>query len=330
MQLGIMSSINIQNRKLPRKPLYSVVISTRYNNLFGNIVEVDSKNGINSGSPCDMDNEYIYCPIKSIDVEEIKAEVYNLSVEDDESYIAEGVVSHNCTAPVYNSNILHSGVIELIALKDAKIRYTTIQNWSKNVYNLVTQRGLAYEGATIEWVDCNLGSHKTMKYPSVLLVGNHSHGEVLSLALADKNQHLDSGAKMIHMGKNTSSIIRTKSICKNGGRASYRGLVKVTKGAKNAKVKVVCDALIMDDISQTDTYPYNEIYEKQTKVEHETSVSKISESQLYYLMSKGLSEEDASSLIVAGFAEPVSKELPMEYAMELNDLIRMNMKGNVG
>ncbi len=245
----------------------------------------------------------------------------------------EGAEVHyveGCSAPTYSSEILHSGVIELIALKNSKIRYTTIQNWSKNVYNLVTQRGLAYENATVEWVDCNLGSQVTMKYPSVLLVGNHSHGEVLSIAVADGNQHLDSGGKMIHMGKNTSGIIKTKSICKNGGRTSYRGLIKVTKGATNSKDKVVCDALILDDISQTDTYPYNEIYEKQSRVEHEATVSKVSESQLYYLMSKGLTEEEASGLIVAGFIDPIAKELPMEYAVEMNELIKMSMKGSVG
>jgi len=243
---------------------------------------------------------------------------------------AEVQYVEGCSAPTYSSDILHSGVIELIALKGSRIRYTTIQNWSKNVYNLVTQRGMAYKDATIEWVDCNVGSKITMKYPSVVLVGDNSHGEVLSIALADKGQHLDSGAKMIHIGKNTSSVITTKSICKNGGRTSYRGLVKVTKGAKNAKVKVVCDALILDSDSQTDTYPYNEIYEQKTKVEHEASVSRVSESQLYYLMSRGLTQEEAGGLIVSGFIEPIAKELPMEYAMEMNDLIRMSMKGSVG
>lgn len=243
---------------------------------------------------------------------------------------AEVQYVEGCTAPSYTTDVLHSGVIEIIALKDAKVRYTTIQNWSKNVYNLVTQRGIAYENARIEWVDCNLGSKKTMKYPSVVLAGKNSHGEVLSMALADKGQHLDSGAKMIHIGKNTSSLITTKSICKNGGRVSYRGLVKVTKGAKNTKSKIICDSLIMDDESQTDTYPYNEIFEKQSRVEHEASVSKVSESQVYYLTSRGLSEEEANGLIVSGFIAPISKELPMEYAMEMNALIRASMEGSVG
>ncbi len=235
-----------------------------------------------------------------------------------------------CSAPTYSTDVLHSGVIELIALKNAKIRYTTIQNWSKNVYNLVTQRGLAYENATIEWVDCNLGSKATMKYPSVVLIGKNSHGEVLSMALADGAQHLDSGAKMIHLGSNSSSIITTKSICKNGGRTSYRGLVKVHKNAKNCKVKVACDALILDSISQTDTYPYNDIYDSSATVEHEASVSKVSETQLFYLMSRGLSKEEANALIVAGFVEPISKLLPMEYAFEMNELIKHSMEGSVG
>lgn len=243
---------------------------------------------------------------------------------------AEVQYVEGCSAPTYSDEILHSGVIELVALKGARIRYTTIQNWSKNVYNLVTQRGIAYENATIEWVDCNIGSKATMKYPSVILAGKKSHGEVLSIALADSQQHLDSGAKMIHIGSESSSIITTKSICKNGGRTSYRGLVRVTKGALNCKSKIVCDALILDNISQTDTYPYNECYENSANIEHEATVSKVSESQLYYLMSRGLTEEEASGLIVSGFIEPISKELPMEYAIEMNELIKMSMKGSVG
>ncbi|MEO6728883.1 MAG: Fe-S cluster assembly protein SufB [Candidatus Dojkabacteria bacterium] len=243
---------------------------------------------------------------------------------------AEVQYVEGCSAPQYSSDVLHSGVIELIALKGSRIRYTTIQNWAKNIYNLVTQRGLAYEDSKIEWIDCNIGSKVTMKYPSVVMVGSRARGEILSIAYADKGQHIDSGGKLIHIGKDTSGIITTKSICKNGGRTSYRGLVKVTKGAKNTKVKVVCDALILDNISQTDTYPYNEIYEKLSKVEHEASVSRVSENQLYYLMSRGITEEEAGGLIVSGFIEPIAKELPMEYAMEMNDLIKMSMKGSVG
>jgi Fe-S cluster assembly protein SufB len=243
---------------------------------------------------------------------------------------AEVTYVEGCSAPTYTTSILHSGVIELIALKNAKIRYTTIQNWSKNVYNLVTQRGLAYEGARIEWVDCNIGSKVTMKYPCVVCIGNNSHGEIISLAVADKDQHMDSGAKLIHMGKNTSGIIKTKSVCKNGGRTSYRGLVKVTKGATSARVKVACDALILDNQSQTNTYPTNLSMEKTASIEHEASISKISEDQIFYLTSRGLSEEESAGLIVSGYAESITRELPMEYAMELNELLKLSMRGSVG
>lgn len=245
--------------------------------------------------------------------------------EDSEVQYVEG-----CTAPMYTTNSLHSAVVELVALKNSRIRYTTIQNWAGNIYNLVTKRAMAMDDAVVEWVDCNLGSKVTMKYPSVILKGDRSHGEVLSIAVADKDQHQDTGAKMIHLGKNTSSLINGKSICKNGGRTSYRGLVKIPKGAKGAKAKIICDALILDPESQTDTYPYNEVYEQQSSLEHEASVSKVGEEQMHYLMSRGLSESDASALIVSGFIEPIVKELPMEYALEMNELIRMEMEGSVG
>ncbi len=235
-----------------------------------------------------------------------------------------------CTAPTYTDNSLHSAVVELIALKDARIRYTTIQNWAGNIYNLVTKRAIAEQNAIVEWVDCNLGSKVTMKYPSVILRGDNSRGEVLSIAVADKGQHQDTGAKMIHIGKNTSSLINGKSICKNGGRTTYRGKVKISKGATGAKAKVICDALILDTESRTDTYPYNEIDEPDSRLEHEASVSKLGENQLHYLMSRGLSEADASALLVSGFIEPIVKELPMEYALEMNELIRMEMEGSVG
>ncbi|MBL8015528.1 MAG: Fe-S cluster assembly protein SufB [Candidatus Doudnabacteria bacterium] len=235
-----------------------------------------------------------------------------------------------CTAPSYSTASLHSAVVELFALPGARIRYTTIQNWSSNVYNLVTKRGIADKDAIIEWIDCNLGSKVTMKYPSVILRGDNSHGEVLSIAKAEAGQHQDSGAKMIHIGRNTTSLINGKSICSNGGRTSYRGLVKINKGAKNAKAKVMCDALIFDDKSQTDTYPHNEIYEETATLEHEATVSKIGDDQLWYLMTRGVGAADASALIVSGFIEPIVRELPMEYALEMNELIRMEMEGSVG
>jgi len=235
-----------------------------------------------------------------------------------------------CTAPMYTTDSLHAAVVEIVALKGAKVRYTTIQNWSSNVYNLVTKRAIAYEDATMEWVDCNLGSKITMKYPAVLLLGKRAHGEVLSIAFADKGQIQDAGAKISRRAPDTSSLITSKSICKNGGRTSYRGLLKMTQNAKNAKSKVICDALIFDSESRTDTYPTNEIHQKHVSLEHEASVSKVSEEQLFYLTSRGLSEQEATSLIVSGFLEPVAKELPMEYAVELNALIQLNMEGSVG
>lgn len=235
-----------------------------------------------------------------------------------------------CTAPIYSSDSLHSAVVEIIVKKNARVRYTTIQNWSNNVYNLVTKRATVLANGRMEWIDCNLGSKVTMKYPSVYLLEPGAHGEVLSIALAQKSQHQDAGAKIIHRAPHTTSLIQSKSICKDGGRTSYRGLLKIVKGAKKSKSKVICDALILDNKSQTDTYPYNDIDEKDVNLGHEASVSKVNEEQLFYLMSRGLSEEDAAYLIVSGFIEPIIKELPMEYAMEMNALIQMSMAGSVG
>ncbi|MCA9383536.1 Fe-S cluster assembly protein SufB [Candidatus Dojkabacteria bacterium] len=235
-----------------------------------------------------------------------------------------------CTAPTYTTDSLHSAVVEIVCKKNSRVRYTTIQNWSSNVYNLVTKRAFAYKDAVMEWIDCNLGSKLTMKYPSVYLLEPGAHGEVLSIALAGKGQHQDAGAKMIHRAPNTSSVINSKSICKDGGRTSYRGLLHMVKGAKQSKSTVICDALILDNQSQTDTYPYNVINEKQVTLGHEASVSKVNEEQLFYLMSRGLSEEEAAGLIVSGFIEPIVKELPMEYAVEMNALIQMSMAGSVG
>jgi Fe-S cluster assembly protein SufB len=235
-----------------------------------------------------------------------------------------------CTAPVYSSDSLHSAVVELIAQPGAHIRYTTIQNWSKNVYNLVTKRAMAYEDAKVEWVDGNLGSKLTMKYPSIYLMGPRAHGEVLSIAFAGEDQHQDAGAKMVHAAPDTSSIIVSKSISKNGGRTSYRGLVKVYPGATNVKSSVRCDALLMDEASRSDTYPTMEIDEKNVTIEHEATVSKVGEEQLFYLMSRGLTETEATTMIVNGFFEPFTKELPLEYAVELNRLIQLEMEGSVG
>ena len=235
-----------------------------------------------------------------------------------------------CTAPVYSTDSLHSAVVELIALEDAYIRYTTIQNWSRNIYNLVTKRAVAHKNATVEWVDGNLGSRLTMKYPCVYLVGEGAKGEILSIAMAGKDQHQDAGAKVIHAAPNTSSRITSKSISKAGGRASYRGLVKVYPKAEGSKVSVECDALLIDDNSRSDTYPTMEIDNDNVRVEHEARVSKIAEEQLFYLTSRGLTEDEARLLIINGFIEPFTKELPMEYAVELNRLIELEMEGSVG
>jgi Fe-S cluster assembly protein SufB len=247
--------------------------------------------------------------------------------------VDEGAQVHyveGCTAPIYSTDSFHSGVIEIIVKKGARCRYTTIQNWSVNVYNLVTQRAIVHEDATMEWVDANLGSKVTMKYPSVYLMGEGAHGEVLSLAFAGENQAQDAGAKAIHVAPNTSSKITSKSISKGGGRASYRGLLKVHKGAVGSRANVVCDALLLDPQSRSDTYPYIEIDEDDVSIGHEASVSKIGEEQLFYLTSRGLSEEEAATMVVSGFIEPLVKELPMEYAVEMNRLIQLQMEGSIG
>jgi Fe-S cluster assembly protein SufB len=247
--------------------------------------------------------------------------------------VDEGAQVHyveGCTAPVYSSDSLHSAVVEIIVKKGGRCRYTTIQNWSTNVYNLVTKRAAAYENATMEWVDGNLGSKLTMKYPAVYLMEPGAHGEILSIAFAGKGQHQDAGGKIVHAAPNTTSKIVSKSISKDGGRTSYRGLLKVYKDAVNAKSNVVCDALLLDEQSRSDTYPYIEVDNDDVNIGHEASVSKIGEEQLFYAMSRGISEEDASTMVVSGFIEPLVKELPMEYAMEMNRLIALQMEGTVG
>ncbi len=235
-----------------------------------------------------------------------------------------------CTAPVYSSDSLHSAVVEIVAKKSSRVRYTTVQNWSQNVFNLVTKRAVAHEKATMEWVDCNLGSKLTMKYPSIYLMGPEAHGEILSIAFAGEGQHQDAGGKIIHAAPKTSSSIFSKSISKDGGRSTYRGLLEVADGATESRSKVVCDALLLDEDSRSDTYPTIRIDENDADVGHEATVSKIGDEQLFYLQSRGLDEEEASKMIVNGFIEPVTKELPMEYAVELNRLIELQMEGSIG
>jgi Fe-S cluster assembly protein SufB len=245
----------------------------------------------------------------------------------------EGAYLHyveGCTAPQYTTDSFHSGVIEIIVHKNARVRYTTIQNWSNNVYNLVTQRAMVYGNGTMEWVDANLGSKLTMKYPSCYLMEPGARGEILSMAFAGPGQHQDAGGKVVHFAPHTSSKITSKSISKGGGRASYRGLLKVYKDASDVKSNVVCDALLLDERSRSDTYPYIEIDEEDVTIGHEASVSKVGEEQLFYLMSRGLSEEEATTMVVSGFIEPLVKELPMEYAIEMNRLIQLQMEGSIG
>jgi len=245
----------------------------------------------------------------------------------------EGSYEHydeGCTAPTYSSDSLHTAVVELIAKPGARIRYTTVQNWSQNVFNLVTKRAIAERDATVEWVDCNLGSKLTMKYPSVYLMGERAHGEILSIAFAGNGQHQDAGGKIIHAAPNTTSNIFAKSISKDGGRSSYRGLLEVAKGAHGSRSKVVCDALLLDEESRSDTYPTIRIGEDDVDVGHEATVSKVGEEQLFYLQAHGIDEEEASKLIVNGFIEPIVKELPMEYAVEMNRLIELQMEGSIG
>lgn len=245
----------------------------------------------------------------------------------------EGAQVHyveGCTAPQYLENSFHSGVIEIVVKKGARVRYSTIQNWSTNVYNLVTQRAMVHEGGTMEWVDANMGSKTTMKYPSCYLVGEGAHGEILSMAFAGPGQTQDAGGKMIHFAPNTTSKITSKSISKANGRASYRGMVKVYPGATNVRSNVVCDALLLDPQSRSDTYPVIDVNEEDVTIGHEASVSKVGEEQLFYLMSRGLSEEEATTMVVSGFIEPLVKELPMEYAVEMNRLIQLQMEGSVG
>jgi Fe-S cluster assembly protein SufB len=247
--------------------------------------------------------------------------------------VDEGAYVHyveGCTAPIYSSDSLHSAVVEIVVKKDARCRYTTIQNWSNNVYNLVTKRAAAHQGATMEWIDGNIGSKVTMKYPAVWMLGEHAKGETLSVAFAGEGQHQDAGAKMVHAAPHTSSTIISKSVARGGGRTSYRGLVQVLEGSHGSRSTVKCDALLVDDISRSDTYPYVDVREDDVSMGHEATVSKISEDQLFYLMSRGMTEDEAMAMIVRGFVEPIARELPMEYALELNRLIELQMEGAVG
>ena len=305
---------------------------------FGTVIPIEDNKFAALNSAVWSGGSFIYIP-KGVKVDlplqaYFRLNVANIGQFERTLIIAdEGAVVHyveGCTAPIYSSDSFHSGVIEIVVKKGARVRYTTIQNWSTNVYNLVTQRAMVHEGATMEWVDANLGSKLTMKYPSCYLIGPGAHGEILSMAFAGKGQHQDAGGKIIHVAPHTSSKITSKSISKAGGRASYRGLLKVHKNAEDVRSNVVCDALLLDETSRSDTYPYIEIDAEDVTIGHEASVSKVGEEQLFYLMSRGLSEEEATTMVVSGFIEPLVKELPMEYAIEMNRLIQLQMEGSIG
>lgn len=305
---------------------------------FGKVIPIEDNKFAALNSAVWSGGSFIYIP-KNVHVElplqaYFRLNVANIGQFERTLIIAdEGAQLHyveGCTAPTYTTDSFHSGVIEIVVNKGARVRYTTIQNWSNNVYNLVTQRALVYENGTMEWVDANLGSKVTMKYPSTYLLGPGAHGEILSMAFAGPGQHQDAGGKAIHVAPHTSSKITSKSISKGNGRSSYRGLLKVYEGAKDSKSNVVCDALLLDDVSRSDTYPYIEIDEDDVTIGHEASVSKVGEEQLFYLMSRGLSEEEATTMVVSGFIEPLVKELPMEYAIEMNRLIQLQMEGSIG
>ena len=281
---------------------------------------------------------FIYVP-PGVHVEEPLQAYFRINAESMGQFertliiVDEGAFCHyveGCSAPVYTNDSLHAAVVEVIVKEGGRCRYTTIQNWSNNVLNLVTKRAAAYKNATMEWIDGNLGSGLTMKYPAVWLMEEGAHGEVLSIAFANTGQVLDAGAKMVHAASNTTSIITSKSISKGGGRSAYRGLVRVEEGAENAHSYVMCDALLLDEDSRSDTYPYMEIEESNVDIGHEATVSKVGEDQLFYLMSRGLDEGQATAMVVAGFIEPIVKELPMEYAVELNRLIELQMEGSIG
>jgi Fe-S cluster assembly protein SufB len=333
--IGIPAFINSRDRsKENRRRMYTVGVTGEWMVKLGDIFKIPilrSLNNKNRSSMYGYDGEYVYVPIKSTNFKEVvDIDVYNFGVEIDESYIASGVAVHNCSAPAYSSASLHAAVVEVVVKEKAKVRYTTVQNWYKTVYNLVTKRAVVEQDGAMEWIDCNLGSRLTMKYPCCILKGERAHGEMLSIAVAGEGQQQDAGAKMIHLAANTTSKITSKSISRSGGRSSYRGRVMIGPKAKGARSKVVCDALIMDPESRSDTYPDNQVLNGQATIEHEAYVSRIGEEQIMYLMSRGMTAKEAEAMIIRGFIEPVIQELPMEYAVELNRLVRMEMIGSVG
>ncbi|MBB1508959.1 Fe-S cluster assembly protein SufB [Tessaracoccus sp. MC1756] len=305
---------------------------------FGTVIPVGDNKFASLNTAVWSGGSFIYVP-KGVEVTIPLQAYFRINTENMGQFertliiVDEGASVHyveGCTAPIYSSDSLHSAVVEIIVKKNARCRYTTIQNWSTNVYNLVTKRATCEEGALMEWIDGNIGSKVTMKYPAVYLMGEHARGETLSIAFAGEGQHQDAGSKMVHCAPNTQSSIVSKSVARGGGRSSYRGLVQVDPGARHSASSVMCDALLVDTISRSDTYPYVDVREEDVSMAHEATVSKVSEDQLFYLMSRGMGEIEAMAMIVRGFVEPIARELPMEYALELNRLIELQMEGAVG
>ncbi len=335
LRQNIFASVNKQKRNENRQNMYCVYIGGKYLENFNNIVEVE---GFNTKlkmnqikSFAHIDKDFAFVPIREIKTETVEnIDVYNIEVEEDHSYVVNGVVVHNCTAPRYTTESLHSAVVEVIAKEGAKVRYSTIQNWANNIYNLVTKRAFAHKNATMEWVDGNLGSKLTMKYPAIYLLGEGARAEVMSVAIASKGQIQDAGAKILHLAPNTTSTVVSKSISKDGGQASYRGLLKVAKGMKGVRSNVRCDAILIDSESRTDTYPTIDVEEPSADISHEATVGRIGEEQLFYLTSRGIPEDEAITLIVLGFIQPFTKQIPLEYASELNKLIEMEFENSVG
>ena len=335
LRLNIPSFMNARDRsKEGRQIMYTLGIGGEYMIKFGELIgiKISKKiNGKNRASMFGITKDFAFFPIRHIEKREVKNEiVYNFSVEDNETYCVSGIAVHNCSSPLYNDNNLHAGCVEIHVLDGARVRYMSVENWSKNTYNLNTKRAIVHKDGVIEWVNGNLGSQCTMLYPCSILVGENAKSDSLGIAFAAEGQNQDTGSKVIHAAPNTYSTIKAKSISKGGGISSYRGLVRVNKNAKNIKCSVNCDALLIDDISISNTFPFMKIDSNKVDIAHEASVGKIGDDEIFYLMSRGLSKEQAMQMVVSGFIEPVVKQLPLEYAVELNKLIELEMEGTVG
>ncbi len=335
LRLNVFSFLNKRDRsKEGRQAMYTVGVTGEYMHTMGGLLGLNINNKINGKKRATMfyiDDKYAYVPIRSISKRKVeKIQVYNFAVENDETYTVNGIAVHNCSAPQYGASSLHAGCVELFVYKNARIRYSSVENWSKNTYNLNTKRALVYENGVVEWIGGNMGSGCTMLYPSSILIGDNAKADHLGIAFAGAGQNQDTGSKVVHIGKNTTSTVKSKSISKLGGISSYRGLLSIKKGATGAKANVSCDALLLDPQSVSNTYPTLKVEEEDVSIGHEATVGKISDDDIFYLRSRGLSQEEAMQLIVSGFIEPIIKALPLEYAVELNKLIDMEMIGSVG